>query len=256
MSFTGTEMNIMLIIILAIMALSMFKGYRDGFLRSAFSVVSWLIAIVLVTAINPQVTSFIENNTQIDDSIASSVEDYLKENGLKSLEGENYSEMTLSADMSDTEIGNIFGDALQGSGLELPESALDFLTDGAIESVEGLVEESGVYKVMAENISHFIIKGIAFLITWIIVWFVLLLIENSLNLVSYIPVLGTVNRTLGIIAGAFKVLLLIWIFFYIVSLCCTTEFGAVCISQIRSSAILTWLYENNLLLRFVVGLFA
>ncbi len=262
--------NIMLYIIGIILILSMAEGYKKGFLRIAFSLASWLIAIVLVITINPYVTGALERYTGIDETIEARVEDYLREKEKKALYGDEEAEGETEEDVKEDKPAEKREEKQKEKGiseedyeslisedvLELPAVVVDFLRDGVVKSVDDMVEESGIYTSVATGIAHFILQGIAFLITWIIVWAILGIAEESLKIVSHIPVLGRVNKTLGLFMGALKVLLLVWLFFYIISLCCTTEFGKLCIAQIKASAVLTWLYENNLLLELVISLAA
>lgn len=258
--------NIMLYIIGIILILSMAEGYKKGFLRIAFSLASWLIAIVLVITINPYVTGALERYTGIDETIEARVEDYLREKEKKALYGDEEAEDETEEDVKEDKLAEKkkekgiseedYESLISEDVLELPAVVVDFLRDGVVKSVDDMVEESGIYTSVATGIAHFILQGIAFLITWIIVWAILGIAEESLKIVSHIPVLGRVNKTLGLFMGALKVLLLVWLFFYIISLCCTTEFGKLCIAQIKASAVLTWLYENNLLLELVISLAA
>jgi len=175
--------NIMLYIIGIILILSMAEGYKKGFLRIAFSLASWLIAIVLVITINPYVTGALERYTGIDETIEARVEDYLREKEKKALYGDEEAEDETEEDVKEDKLAEKKKEKQKEKGiseedyeslisedvLELPVVVVDFLRDGVVKSVDDMVEESGIYTSVATGIAHFILQGIAFLITWIIV---------------------------------------------------------------------------------------
>ena len=58
-------MNWLLIIIVLLLALCVVNGYRKGFLRMMYSMVSWVIMFALVTWATPYINTFLRNNTSI-----------------------------------------------------------------------------------------------------------------------------------------------------------------------------------------------
>jgi uncharacterized membrane protein required for colicin V production len=67
-----------------------------------------------------------------------------------------------------------------------------------------------------------------------------------------LPVLGTVNRLLGLLLGAAKALLLIWLFLGVVSVLSYTGTGSFLYEQVEESALLSWLSRNNLFLQAMI----
>jgi len=233
------NINILEIILLIILIVSCIYGWKKGFLRVFFSLVAWIVAIVLVLLINPVVTNGIENYTQIDDRIYTHVEEYFQENGLDIFRNKNSEEM-------------------QEKGFDMPKTALDYITDGAVESVDDVVDEvleaSGMYQLIAKSVTHFIVQGIAFVITLFLVVIIIFIIDNLLGLVNFLPSLGGINKYLGIFAGALSALVGTWIFFYIISLFCTNIIGQYFLLLIRGSEVLSYLYDYNLILILITAL--
>ena len=62
-------MNWLLIIIVLLLALCVVNGYRKGFLRMMYSMVSWVIMFALVTWATPYINTFLRDNTSIDQTI-------------------------------------------------------------------------------------------------------------------------------------------------------------------------------------------
>ncbi|MCD8149645.1 MAG: CvpA family protein [Clostridiales bacterium] len=64
-------MNWLLIVVLILFVLCVIQGWRKGFLRLLFSLVSWVVMIVLVSYISPYISEFLKNNTGIYEWIES-----------------------------------------------------------------------------------------------------------------------------------------------------------------------------------------
>jgi len=278
------NVNILELVLLIVLIIAIVDGYKKGFIRVLFSIASWIVAIILVITINPVITKGIEEYTKIDDRIYTHVEEYFEENGLdifregddekddsdseevKVNDGEEISDAEseekseaesneISHDeMSDSDI--VDAELLQKLGLDLPESVLDFITEGAIQSVDDvsdeMIEALGIYQMIAKSVTHFIVQGIAFIFTWILVCILVAVIDNALGIFNHLPLLGNLNKMAGAFGGAAHTLLGIWIFFYIISLGCTGTLGRVFLPLIRESEVLSYLYHNNMLVTIVL----
>ena len=103
--------------------------------------------------------------------------------------------------------------------------------------------------------AHFIVNGIASFIALVLGLILLFVLARVLNIVSKIPVIKEVNHFLGIISGLVLALVLVWLFFYFVTVLCASPFGLMMMDYIRQSVVLTWLYENNMLLYLIMAWF-
>lgn len=81
-------MNWLLIIIVLLLALCVVNGYRKGFLRMMYSMVSWVIMFALVTWATPYINTFLRDNTSIDQTIAVYCEQQIREKTAKQIEQE------------------------------------------------------------------------------------------------------------------------------------------------------------------------
>ena len=79
-------MNWLLIIIVLLLALCVVNGYRKGFLRMMYSMVSWVIMFALVTWATPYINTFLRNNTSIYQTIATYCEQQIQEKTEKQIE--------------------------------------------------------------------------------------------------------------------------------------------------------------------------
>ena len=79
-------MNWLLIIIVLLLALCVVNGYRKGFLRMMYSMVSWVIMFALVTWATPYINTFLRDNTSIYQTIAVYCEQQIREKTAKQIE--------------------------------------------------------------------------------------------------------------------------------------------------------------------------
>lgn len=223
-------MNWLLIVVLVIILLSTYHGYRKGFLRMIYSLVAWILIFVFVSWTTPYIADYLTKQTDIAERIKAECVERLKGTAQEKIESEG------------EEVGNIAAEEL---GISLPDSLLEKLQGQMAGTAGEILEQSGVYDGIAETLTQFIIKGIAFFIALIIAAILSGVIRCLLGFISEIPVIHGVNRGLGTAAGALYGFIFVWIGMYFVALCCTSEVGRLLYSYIQESLVLTALYENN-----------
>ena len=136
---------------------------------------------------------------------------------------------------------------------ELPEVFKSLLSDN---NNDVIYEKLGV-KTFAEYVGEFlsklIIHIVAFLCIFLLVTIVLRAIIFALDIVSELPVLGFFNRLAGGVVGAAGGLIIIWLFFVVITLLSVTAFGREIYQVIQENAILNMLYENNPLMKLATN---
>lgn len=225
-------MNWVLILVLIILIAAMIEGYAKGFLRIAFSLVSFIVIIVLVGALTPQVTSYLKDNTgfyqKIQENCQKRIETKLQE---QSEEPEDEAQV------------------MEISGIKIPSSISKNLLKGMAESKYGgetLVEKT------ANGVADMILQGIAYFITLIFAILIMKIIGGVLDIISKIPVLKGINRVLGLLTGFVKGLLIIWLAALLLTIFCTNAEGQNIVALIYQNPFLTYLYEHNGI-TFVIG---
>lgn len=225
-------MNGLEIIVIGIIGVSCFMGYRAGFLRVVYSLFSWLLVLAFVTWATPYLAEFLESNTALQSVIEEKAKEVLEQNA------EDYR--------------NERAEEVRDAELWIPQNIAEQITGLAGEVVDEVVQRSDICEEIAKSIAHFIIEGIAFFIALIIASIISHWIIRGLNLVSHLPVLHGVNKVLGGISGCFKGLVIVWLLFYIITLCGTSEFGTELLSYIKESPTLLFLYKNNILMQMIL----
>lgn len=136
--------------------------------------------------------------------------------------------------------------------LPIPEALRDLLQD--YNNDEGY-RSLGVTS-FADYLVHFlatvILNVIAFVAAVILVQILLHLVIGALDILAHIPLIGGLNRLLGLILGLVQALFFLWLFFLILSMTSATQWGSQLMDMVQSSQALSALYDSNLFLEIVV----
>lgn len=92
-----------------------------------------------------------------------------------------------------------------------------------------------------------LLQTLAFLITILLVGVLVRGIAFSLGLAARLPVLHGLNKLAGLVFGLGEGVLLVWIFFFVITVFSTTSWGRDMLRMVSDSQILTWLYRENVL---------
>ena len=197
------------LIIIAIIALFTFLGYKRGLVKLAFHLCTFLIAIILAFVLYRPVANLIIENTGIDESIEASIVNRFINEGLS----ENS-----------------------------PATLTSFVPSIFIKSGEGTV------KTVAIAISHALIEIVCFLAIYFIVKIVLRFITALADLIAKIPVLKQFNELGGTIYGLLEGIFIVFVLLAIISLTAPLLDSSILI-YIDKSFIGSFLYNNNILLK-------
>ena len=203
------------IIIIAIIALSIFLGYRKGLIELAIKLCAFVIAILITLILYKPVSNLIINTTSIDETIENSILE--KANDV--MEGEEDEELSEETNPASTE--------------ELSEEIKQ-------EAREGLLPEA------ARGLSVNIVRGGVIIILYVLVRIALRFVTALANLVAKLPILKQFNKAGGAIYGALRGILIIYVCLIIISI-----FGQInpendIHQNIEQSTLGKTMYENNI----------
>lgn len=167
-------MNWLLIIIVLLLALCVVNGYRKGFLRMMYSMVSWVIMFALVTWATPYINTFLRDNTSIYQTIATYCEQQIREKTEKQIEqetaavtGEVADETQLAAgQQAGVEQNNGQPEDLTKLGVKLPDSVMNNISEKTADLAGEALDASGIYAQVSVGMADFILNGISFFIAF------------------------------------------------------------------------------------------
>ena len=125
--------------------------------------------------------------------------------------------------------------SIEGSDMEL------------LDALRVLGMENAISGYLADEI----LRWAAFLIALLLAGVLIRGIVFSLGIVSPLPILHGLNKTAGLLLGFAEGVVLVWIFFVVITVCASTSAGGQLLKMTAQSSILSWLYRNNLLLNWL-----
>lgn len=221
------------IVVVAILVGCMMNGRRRGLVRTVFMLFSSVLALALTAAVTPTVSKQIQENEElyayVEEKIDASLAEYVKE-------GKNASEQNEVIE-----------------ALPLPKALREKLLENKNSEVYSAMAVDGLQEYVVKYVTGVVINAGAFVAVFLIVNVLLTILARVLNIISRLPVLNSLNRTAGALAGLLQGLVIVWVLCIVLTMFSSTEFAKDIYNQIDASELLSFLYNNNLLLDTVAG---
>lgn len=238
-------MNWLLIIVILVLAGNIVWGFSRGFLRVIYSMLAWIAILVFVTWATPYVANVLTEKTNIDNRIESNLDEKLHELVIGDTNGQKEDR---EPDAQNPGQGKKNYRDLQ---MKLPDAVTNKLFD-TNKIADQILEGSGAYDVVAGRATDLVMRVISFVLVLLITVISFHLLSVVLKVVEKLPLIGGINRLLGLFAGLVKGILIIWLAFAIIAMVGTTDIGIALISYIYESPLLIWAYENNFVLTLLM----
>lgn len=213
---------IILIGVIGVLALSGLYGYKRGFVRIVLSMAAMLITFVLSALLTVPISAMLAAATPIDENIEKSVSGLVAENGV-------VDEKTIS-------------------NLNLPDQIEEILIEGSKKAATGFNEY------IVSTVSNLILKAITFFVLIIVVYIIVRIVIYMLDFISRLPLINSINKTGGLAVGIAQGLLLVWIGCLVVTAFGDKAWAQEVFVQINANPLLTFIYNNNLII-FIVTKF-
>lgn len=238
-------MNWLLIIVILVLAGNIVWGFSKGFLRVIYSMLAWIAILVFVTWATPYVANVLTEKTNIDNRIETNLDEKLHELVIGDTNGQKEDR---EPDTQNPGQGKKNYRDLQ---MKLPDAVTNKLFD-TNKIADQILEGSGAYDVVAGRTTDLVMRVISFVLVLLIAVISFHLLSVVLKVVEKLPLIGGINRLLGLFAGLVKGILIIWLAFAIIAMAGTTDIGIALISYIYESPLLIWAYENNFVLTLLM----
>ncbi len=200
------------LIIVLIMLLFIFLGYKRGLVKVAFKLCTFFIAIIVAFVFYKPVANLVIANTNIDETIETAITRKILPEGATETQ-----EVDLSQD--------------------LPSIILKNSSD-TVQSI-------------SKSFTNTIIETSCLLLIFIIVKIVLKFVTALADLIAKLPILKQFNKLGGTLYGIIEGLFIVFLGFAIISLIAPMLDSSV-LDAINSSALGSICYNNNLLLKIIV----
>lgn len=136
--------------------------------------------------------------------------------------------------------------------LPIPEALRELLLNYNNDEGYSSLGVSSFQDYLIHFIATMILNVIAFVSAVILVQILLHVAITALDILAHAPLIGGVNRLLGLLLGCIQALFFLWLFFLILSMMSATQWGMQLMDMVQSSQALSSLYDSNLFLQIVV----
>lgn len=235
-------MNSLMIGVLILAAICVINGYRKGFVRIVFSLVATVVTIVIVGNIAPTVADILVRYTPMEEMIAENFSEIIIDETAQALVDtvEDGEEIPLKYQIE------IIQDA------DIPEYLQELLLDNNNSAIYEKLGVDSFVDYISYYLASWVIKVVAFVLAFLFAIILVRVFVFSLDVVAALPVFNGLNRIAGAITGLGFAVIIVWVGFVIVMLMYSSEFGQVCYEMIDDSALLTMLYEKNMIMDMLI----
>jgi len=223
-------MNFIDIIIIIFIGLICLDGYKRGFIKTLFDTIGLIVAFFLSKQFYYIAENFLLKHTKL----------YIKVHDFFELKATGFTEILQN---STEDIANSFREALK-LPVELQNVVSNMFSANTSTNLDA-------FSIFVDNITLIVIRSIGFLITFLIIYIILVLASNFINIIFKLPVLNLANRLFGAAIGAVKAVIILYIAFAI----CSPLIGFLqdnkLVDGILESESSKIFYDNNIILNYL-----
>lgn len=225
-------MSTVCIVIGILFFICVLTGWIQGLFKVVISVAGLIASIFIAAYVAPHVSGYLEEHTKVDDKLAAHIAEELQ--------------------FSDSDEENSRGVQVAViNALPLPEDMKANILDNNNSEMYEALDVIGVYDYIAKSIAVVILNAAVFLLLVFICRIFFFFLGKAAGGFSKLPIVKWIDKIGGGLLGAVRGVVLIWIFFLILSITSTSAWSHEMIAAISESYPLKLLYDNNLLLDIV-----
>ena len=204
------------LIIIAIIGVFVYLGYRKGLVKTVFSVVSIFLSAFIATKVYPILSSVMTNSTDIENKISLVVYNNLSKLKINSLE-----EIPQFSNMPENIKSVISTDVMGATGQKLILQLSDYIV-------------------------NILLNLICVVVAYIVVSIIVSIIGNILESIARLPGLNSINKLGGIIAGLAKGIIVVYLVLFVIGMLPINTFKGIT-EQVKESYIGGYIYNNNII---------
>lgn len=211
------------ILIVLIIGLCIFAGYKKGLMKVLFKIVSFILALIIALILHGPISNFIINNTNIDENLETLIINNIDPNNEVIDENGQLKENSNNSETIQEYIINSIGDVK--------------------ENVENAA---------ARSIAITIINIAVLILILLITRIVLGVLNIIIDIVAKLPIIKQFNSAGGLIFGAVEGLIIVYVLLAICALIAPIFSDLQLINSINNSTLGKLMYDNNILLKIML----
>ena len=227
--FVSVGATIVDIVLICTFIISIFDAFRRGFTVLVFNLICLIITIVAVVALCKPLTTFVYENTKIDEfftkHIKNTIGDFLEEQ----------IEKNGKINTAKTEISRPIADKINSYIEEAEEKSAD-----------------NISKYVAEKLSYVVISAIVVIVLCIVVRLSTVLLRTVLFFITELPIIHSLDKVGGIAYGVIRAYAIVYLILAILSLLSPLMADSGLIAAINNSRFCEKFYNNNVFLNILL----
>lgn len=200
------------LIIIAIVLLFTFLGYKRGLIKVAIKLCTFFIAIIVAFMLYKPIANIVIDNTQIDEKIESAITQKILPEG-----------------------------ALESENIEVSQKLPSIILKNSENTVQSI----------SRTCSTKLIEAACLLLIFIIIKVALKFVTFLADLIAKLPILKQFNKLGGTIYGVLEGLFIVFVGFAVISLIAPLLDSSI-LEAINSSIVGSICYNNNILLKIIM----
>ena len=233
----------LLIGVILILGIFAIIGWRKGVIKIVLSLAAMIVTIVASVVIAPVATSSIKRGTNIDEN--QEIDNYFAE-GNELPVNIDTSQIANYIESMNVMIGEI------SDKVNLPESMTNTLKEIPESEIMGIVEDYSstsvkelTLKIISVRLADIVLTAIVYILIMVVVFIALRIIISATGIVRRLPVIKQADKIGGVVVGFIEGIVVVWIFFTIVTAISGTETASNILLQIHGNTFLEALYNYN-----------
>lgn len=225
---------ILLMIVIVFLGIMFFAGYSKGIIQILFSFVATIVAFVLAMMLSGPIETVIKK-TPMYDSVKEQMSDYVT----KQIEDE-------------VNTSSIEAQKEAIKKLNMPSVIEDKLitNNTSAEMIDMGVNSFSEY--IATYLANVLVQALSVIVMFLIIKIILRIVTTALNIVSRLPVIKEVNKSLGGIVGLAEGVLVLWVACLVLTAFAGTSIGQNLLAAISDNGILNFIYSNNIIMKMLL----
>lgn len=211
-----------------LLAMVLYGHYR-GFLKMAVTMTALIFSLIAVRVAMPYVTDALRENTGIHRAIGQ---------GLLHMAG---------ADENATDGVELPAQQREAiERLKLPEQMKEALLENNNTEIYELLGVDRFLDYLGQYLANMVINLAGSALLFVVVFILLKMVVNWLDLVARLPILSGINQIAGAVLGGAQGIFVLWLAGLVVRACSAMSWTQPVLTQIGKKVWLNFLYQNNL----------
>jgi len=239
-------LNLIDIVVILIIVLTAFIGYKRGFIKTVISLSAFFIAIIVSLLLYKPVAVILTEKTSIDEWVKERVMNTrvtTSGDTIVLVTEEKKEEVETSNEELNVETEEERQNAVTAILSDLPNTISQSLDISQIK--ENAKQE------LANKLSELIMNLLSLIVIFLLVRITLIVAEFLLNSAAELPVIKQINEVLGMTLGGILGLISTYIAFAIITLISSITDISFVVNAIKSSLFASVMFENNIIFKLL-----